>query len=446
MNILVIHNYYKDRGGEDAVFENEVRELKRIGHNVLVYTRHNNEIDGYGFLAKLKFVINCFLGMKTAHDLKRIVRDNKIDIAHVHNVFPLITPAAYRILKKNRVRVVQTIHNYRFLCPNGLLYTKGSNCQRCLGGNFFNCVKYRCYKESFLFSLLYALMVMSGQKIFKSCIDGYIALTEYVRGLFVNAGFDEKKIFVKDNGFVPNKKNIGKSKGYFLYLARLSKEKGIDFILESFARLKKYRLVVAGIGDRLDHYKKNYNFPNIQFTGFVKSAEKEKLLRNAGALVVPSVWYENYPVSIIEAFSYGLPVIASETGGIPYIIKNNFNGLLFKPGNFESLDEALGIYTRNKTLRSRLGENAKRTFVERMEFSANIRLLEDIYQKVLAMKVNVGGIMFDNVDMAGAVGMIERRIREYKGAAASFVCIANQDIISRCRHVEGLSCDYINRA
>src|SRR4030042_2544230 len=168
MNILIIHNYYKHRGGEDAVFENESNALEKLGHKVIKYTRNNREIDDYSILQKLGFIFSLFNNKKTIDDLKIILSGNRIDIAHIHNIFPLISTSVYRFLKENNIKIVQTIHNYRFLCPNALFFRWNKNCMLCAKGNFFYCMIFKCFKKSFILSTLYSLIVMRNQKIFKN--------------------------------------------------------------------------------------------------------------------------------------------------------------------------------------------------------------------------------------------------------------------------------------
>jgi len=383
VNILLIHNYYKVRGGEDTVFNNEYEALKNQGINVIKYTRDNKEIDNFNLLMKLKFFISSFNNKKTVKDLNKILSKNKFDIAHVHNVFPLISPNVYGLLKKYGIKVIQTIHNYRFLCPNGLFFINGKNCRKCLNGRFGNCIKYRCFKNSLLLSWLYSSIIKKNQYNFKNNIDIYIALTDFVKKIFIDSGYDKKKIYIKDNGFIDKKLKRSESKGYFLYLGRISKEKGINFLLDSFIVMNKYILKIAGLSPDIDEYKTGYAHKNIEFIGYIDGSEKERLIREAIALILPSEWFENYPMVIVEAFSYGIPVIASNIGGIPYIIEDGVNGFLFDTGDASSLNEKLDKLYNNPKLRNKMGDNARSTFLSRMENNKNIKKLIDIYKDVL---------------------------------------------------------------
>ena len=386
MNILIIHNYYSQRGGEDAVFENESKALEQLGHKVIRYSRNNKEIENYSLIKKIKFICSIFSSKKTKEDIKKIINENKIDIAHIHNIFPLITTAIYKVLKKNNIKVIQTIHNYRFLCINAFFYRNNKLCMFCAKGNFLYGIAFKCFKNSYILSTLYSVIIMINQKIFRNYIDGYISLTEFTKDIFIKYGYSENKVFIKDNGFIDNNIRRKKSGGYFLFLSRISQEKGIIFLLDFFKEFNQYKLIVAGSGDQIDFYKKNYDYPNIIFKGFVAGEKKNKLIQEAEALILPSVWYENYPISIIESFCCGIPVIGSNIGGISYIIEDGENGYLFETNNKVHLKEKIEKIYANYELRERLGNNARDFYLKRMEIFNNIKVLEKIYIKVINEK------------------------------------------------------------
>lgn len=382
MNILIIHNYYSQRGGEDAVFENESKALENLGHNVIRYSRNNIEIDYYNFFKKITFIFSIFGNKKTVNDIKKIIDENNIEIAHIHNIFPLISTSVYKILKKNNIKIVQTIHNYRFFCINAFFYRNDKNCMLCAGGNYIFGLVFRCFKRSYILSALYSFIIALNQKIFRDYINGYISLTGFTKNLFTKYGYKKEKFFIKDNGFIDNNIRRKKSAGYFLFLGRISREKGIIFLLDFFKEFNQYKLIIAGTGNNIENYKKSYNSSNIIFTGYIEGDRKNQLIQEAEALILPSVWYENYPVSIVESFCCGIPVIASNTGGIPYIIENGKNGFLFEVNNKVILKEKIDKIYRNNDLRDQMGNNARNTYLKKMEMHNNIKKLADIYEKV----------------------------------------------------------------
>lgn len=384
MNILLVHNYYKIRGGEDAVFENETAELEKRGHKVIKYVKNNSEIDGYNFIQKILFFPRAIYNFTTVRDLKNILKKEKIDVAHIHNVFPLISPSIYRYLKKKGIKIVQTIHNYRFLCPNGLFFRNGEVCELCKEGAFSNAVKYKCYKESAIFSLLYAAIIKFNYNTFRRFIDGYIALTEFTKKIFVGADFDENKIYIKGHGLEDKLFAPMTGKKYFLYIGRLSKEKGIDFLLECFSKLPDFNLSIAGAYDQNSDYFLTYkSYNNIRFLGFSFGEVKENLIQESTAVIIPSVCYETYSLTLVEAFRAGITVVGSSIGGIPYIINDGVNGELFEPNNFEQFKSKLEKLYNDNDYRNNLNDDARKTFLEKMEFSKNITILEDIYKEIL---------------------------------------------------------------
>lgn len=381
MNILLIHNYYQQRGGEDAVFENEFSALSTQEVNVFKYEVFNSQISGTSFFSKIFSLFNILYNGHVYRDIKNIIEKENIEIVHVHNVFPLITPRIYRILKKYRVKIIQTVHNYRFICPNGLLFRNNSICYECRGGKFFNCIRYRCYKDSFIFSFLYSYLIKRYSKDFRRKIDLFIALNDFVRDKLVDAGFDSSKIVIKDNMASDSDLKRKSDGGYYLFLGRLSSEKGVEFMTECFSE-NGFKLTVGGDGPVLELLRKKYaSFQNINFSGFVTGDKKNELLAGASALIVPSVWYENYPMTIVEAFKAGIPVIASDIGGLSSIINDNVNGFLFEPASCRSLIEILTSFSSE--IRERTGDAARQTFIERMEKNANVRKLIGIYKSVL---------------------------------------------------------------
>ena len=151
MTILAIHNYYQIKGGEDSVFDQETEALEKAGFNVIRYTKHNDETNNLSVIHKIKYFFSALYNFKTVKDIKKIIKNNQIDIAHIHNVFPLISPSVYNILAVNGIKIVQTLHNYRFLCPNGLFLRKNKICMLCKSGAYINCFFKKCYKNSLLY-------------------------------------------------------------------------------------------------------------------------------------------------------------------------------------------------------------------------------------------------------------------------------------------------------
>lgn len=392
MNILVIHNYYKIRGGEDIVFENEVNALKKKSSvNVFSFCVNNKETEG-GFFKKVAYLFKIISGnRKLRNNILKIIKDNSIDIVHIHNVFPLITPFIYRSLKKRtNVKIVQTIHNFRFVCPSGLLFYKGKICTACLKNkNFKKCVALGCYRDSKVFSALYSFLIGKTGKSLRNDIDCYLALNDFAASVLAKSGFPQDKIKVRGNCLPDVKNNVRGEGEYYLFIGRISSEKGLENALNAFVKLPECELVIAGTGELEAELKEKYAaYENIKFIGFADEAAKEKLFRNAKAVIVPSIWYENFPMVIIEAFRHGIPVISNAWGAINGIVTDKVNGLLSGKEDdsyemrAENIAESVRLFESDKSLRARLGDNARRTFSEKMEAGKSIDDLIHIYEEL----------------------------------------------------------------
>ena len=347
MKILQVHNFYQTPGGEDSVVRAEKELLESKGHSIIPYYRHNDEIKNYDFTEKIKFFRDTVYSKGAFSRLGELADKEKPDVAHIHNVFPLISPSAYYTLRSRKIPIVQTVHNYRFLCPNGFFYTKGAICRRCARGNTLHCLFNRCYKDSFLLSGLYAMvfLVHRRRNSFLKNVDIFIVLNNFTMELLVGNGFPPDRIKVVGN-FLPvdNTTSCYEKEDYAVFMGRLSSEKGIMTLLEAFLKTGPIKLKIAGTGileKRIREYIKEKGMEQVEMMGFVSGNEKRELLRKAKASIIPSEWYENFPMSAVESLSVGTPVIASRIGGLSELIEDGLNGLLFNPGDSDELAEKI---------------------------------------------------------------------------------------------------------
>ena len=393
MNILIVHNYYKIRGGEDVVFENEVEALKKKSSvNVFTYSVNNQETDG-GFFHKIIFLGKILSGnRRVSNEILKIIKDKKIDIVHFHNVFPLITPFVYRFLKKHsNVKIVQTIHNFRFVCPSGLLFHKGKICKSCLmTGNFKPCISTKCYRDSRLFSVLYSYLIKKTAISVRNDIDLCLTLNDFAKSILVQAGFKDDKIKVRGNS-LPDIHICKRLEGkHYLFIGRISKEKGLENAIKAFVKLPECDFMVAGTGPLYEELQEKYkDYQNIKFAGFTDGETKRDLFLNAKAVIIPSIWYENFPMVVIEAFRYGIPVISNAWGAIVGIATHNQNALLSGTENdtdderTENILQSVKKFEADKILRDKLGNNARQTFLEKMEAEKSIAKLINIYKELI---------------------------------------------------------------
>jgi glycosyltransferase involved in cell wall biosynthesis len=347
MRVLLVHTAYQQFGGEDSVVRAERALLESHGDEVLLYSRHNDEINDFTLTDKAAFFPQSIYSWKTSGEIADVVRGFRPDVAFVHNPYPLISPSVYHKLHALGVPAVQVLHNFRPFCPNGFFYTQGKICEDCKGGNYLNAIRKRCYKDSYVFSGLYALTLGTNRLAgMVNKIAGFICLTEFFKVKMLEAGVPESKLFVRPN-FVsapPLDEGNGQAGSYALYLGRLSPEKGCWTLIHAFEQLPQVPLKILGTGPmekELQDYVRNKGLKNIEFLGFKSGDEKWQILRHSRCLVVPSEWYENFPVTVLEAYMASKPVIASRMGGLPYIVEDGISGLLFEAGNIADLARSI---------------------------------------------------------------------------------------------------------
>lgn len=393
MKILAIHNDYQIQGGETIVFLAEIQLLKNAGHTVIPYVRNNDEIPKYDFFKKLAFFPNAIFSLKSYFELRRLVKNERPDIAHVHNVFPLISPSVYTALHHENVPIVQTVHNFRFLCPNGLFLTHGHLCERCKFGNTLHAVHLKCYRNSILLSLLYAVSIGLHRSLGTfNRIDRFIALTEFAKDKFTEARFTKaEKISVLGNYLqmpLPEPLFTKPVDGYLAYLGRLSEEKSISTLIKAVAGIEGLTLKIAGDGperNALQEMVKGLKLERVEFVGHISGEDKWNFLRNAIGTVIPSKCYENFPLLILECMAVGTPVIGSNLGGIPHIICDRQNGLIFDHSKPEDLKEKilwlLNHPDKAKGIAQRGLETVEMEYTSQVHYQQLIRIHETLMQK-----------------------------------------------------------------
>ncbi len=378
--VLLVHNYYQIPGGEDTVVANEKRLLEEHGHEVLLYTRHNKEINGAGKLQKLLLPFVMLYNPRTAREVGRILREQRVDIVHVHNTLFLISPAVYYAARRCGVPVVQTIHNFRLLCPGATFYRDGQICEDCVTRGLGCAVKHACYRASRAQTLLCVLSThlhrLTG--IYKHLY--YIALTQFNKDkLLLHPQLRAEQIFVKPN-YVPARTGEAAREG-FIYAGRLDQLKGVDVLLAAWRLLGSDapRLTVCGSGPMADwcaEQVREYGL-NVELKGFVENDTAKALIARSRALILPTMWYEGFPMTILEAYAAGTPVICSDLGNAGSVVEEGVTGWKFEPGSAEALAEAVRGWTD-------LSESVRRVFEERYTAEANYRELSEIYARVLS--------------------------------------------------------------
>jgi glycosyltransferase involved in cell wall biosynthesis len=381
MKVAVVHNFYQQAGGEDVVFRAESNLLSAQGHTVLRYTTDNRQIKGIG---RFSLATRAIWNRSVYRELRELFRRERPDIAHFHNTFPLVSPAGYYAARAEGIAVVQTLHNFRMVCPSGLLFRDGHPCEECVGKLFpWPSIVHACYHNSHAATAAKAGMLTLHKPLgtWTRIVGTYIALSEFSRRKFIEGGLPPDKIVVKPN-FVEVDPGAGSHLGgYALFVGRLSPEKGVETIIDTWNTMKNHvPLKIVGEGPLDNQLRaRAADRSQVQFLGIQPASRVRELMRDAWVLIVPSRWYEGLPLVVLEAFAAGLPVIASDLGNLSALVDHERTGLLFRPGDPNDLRQKLAWAECHSDAMVAMGQRARQVYKERYTASANYRLLMDIY-------------------------------------------------------------------
>lgn len=382
----MVHNAYQHRGGEDAVVESELALLRSRGHVVETFFRSNDDVAG---MSTLSLARQTLWSGRTSRDVAERVRRFQPDLIHAHNTFPLISPSLYWAAQRAGVPVVQTLHNFRLMCLNALFLRQGRVCEDCMGHLPWRGVARGCYRDSRAASGVLAgmLTLHRGLGTYRHKVARYIALNEFCRGKFIEGGLPAERVVVKPN-FVDWKEEGSGFKGQgsrgepgLLFVGRLSVEKGVAVLGAAMGLLPGVCLRVAGDGPQAGLLD---GVAGVTRLGSLPSAAVRAEMALALALVVPSVWYENFPRTIVEAFACGLPVIASRIGALADIVRDGQTGLLFEPGDARDLADRMAWAQANPQRMAAMGAAARAQYEAEFSPEVNYRRLMEIYDGVLA--------------------------------------------------------------
>lgn len=383
LKILLIHTAYKFKGGEDTVVEQEIDLLKEK-HEVKVLFFQNVG----GLKGALQFLFSIW-NRRAVHKVKVAIQEFKPDVVHIHNWHFALGPLVFRVIHSLRIPVVHTVHNYRLLCPSGILLHKGQLFTDSLKQSFpWKAVLKKVYRSSVVQTFWLAFIVWFHKKIgtWKK-IDSYVCLTPFAVDLFQesNFGVEKKQFSVKPNFTTsPEIRQSFEKENHFLFIGRLSEEKGIEILLKAFKELP-FLLRIAGDGPLKSHVvQATSNYSNISYIGNLTNIEVGLELGKAQALIFPSVWYETFGLVNIEAFSIGTPVLASKIGAPQSLIIDGYNGYHFEAGNEKNLKEVvLKFNSLSETEKNQMSHNAFESY--KFNYSPKLQLdyFESIYDKVL---------------------------------------------------------------
>jgi glycosyltransferase involved in cell wall biosynthesis len=390
MKILVAHNLYQQPGGEDHCVTAEVAMLEAHGHEVISYRLHNDSIHALG---PLRAASRTIWSRPAYRQVRELLRTHRPQIAHFHNTFPLISPAAYYAARAENVGVVQTLHNFRLLCPNAMFFREGRACEDCLGRSFaWPGIVHKCYRGSRTASAAVATMATAHRVLgtWRKAVDVYIALTEFSRRKFIQGRLPAEKIVVKSNFVYPDPGAGAGTGGYAMFVGRLSAEKGVETLLAAWKAVRnRMPLKIVGDGPLAAMVADSVaSDSRIEWLGHKPVEEVYALLGDAAFLVFPSQCYETFGRVAIEAFAKGTPVVASQIGAIAELVEHGRTGLLFKPGDSAALAQTImDLASHPEQLIAMRGE-ARAEFESRYTATCNYQQLMAIYGDALRARGN----------------------------------------------------------
>jgi glycosyltransferase involved in cell wall biosynthesis len=389
--LLLVHNAYRsvEPSGENEVVRHEAEGLSSRGHDVRVWGPSSDEIAGLSALQKLALPGRVVWSRPSAKALARVVATERPDLVHIHNTFPLISASILGVLEEHGVPGVATLHNYRLLCAGGSLFRDGRPCHECLPSAHLPGIRHGCYRDSRLATVPVAMANAVSRRRWQG-LAALVTLSAAQRQLFVDAGFDPRRVVVKPN-FVPEVagSDVEPPPGDgFVFAGRLTDTKGIRVILEAWAILARRglepRLTLVGSGP-LEAEARRFaaTHPSVRMVGQVSPTECYAQIRQSRAVLAPSTWEETFGLVVVEAMMLGRPALVSAIGSFPDLVRHGEDGLVVPPGDAQALADAVASLERSDELARRLGTAARATYERRFRADANLELLESIYDTVL---------------------------------------------------------------
>lgn len=359
----------------------EASLLEARGHRVIRYSLHNDEIPKMGRFALAKATV---WNSTVYRELGGLLRQERPDLIHFHNTFPLISPAAYYAAREAGVPVVQTLHNYRLICPNGLLFRESRPCELCVGKAMaWPGIVYSCYRHSRSATAVTAAMLAwhRAHGTWTGAVDMYIALSEFSRHKFIEGGLPANRIMVKPN-FLNTDPGLGDHAGEFaLFIGRLSPDKGVDTLITAWRQLRR-ALPLKVVGDGPLQGKIDHSTMDVEWLGHLTRDRVILLMKQAAFLILPSKVYENFPLTILEAFATGLPVITSGHGALAEIVHEGQTGRLFRAGDATNLASTVEWALGHREEMAAMGRRARVEFKAKYTAERNYDILMRAYRAV----------------------------------------------------------------
>ncbi len=385
-SVLVIHNRYQQAGGEDTVVEAEVALLRGGGHRVMRYERHNSEIARYTARRKSSLLFSTAWNTQSYLAIRALIREQKPDIAHCHNIHPLVSPSAYYACRAEGVPVVQTLHNYRLICPAGTLFRSGQPCDGC-GRQSILGIWRGCYRDSKAQTATVAAMTglhrLAGT--WTQVIDAYVAPSQFCREMHVHGGLPAERIVHRPNFLAADPGQRTGRGEYALFVGRLCAEKGVLEMLDGWRHLPEVPLRLVGDGPLRQEATQLIGSAalNAKLLGQVSRHDTWAQIKAARFLVFPSRWHEPFGMTLLEAAACGVPAIAARVGAIPELVQHQQTGLVFSPDHLGAMIECVRSAWSQPERMQEMGINARRSYLNNFTAEQSYHCLMQIYRSVL---------------------------------------------------------------
>jgi glycosyltransferase involved in cell wall biosynthesis len=388
VRVGIFHNQYVWRGGEDAVVALEAELLRKAGCEVDLFTLDNRDAKLDSLVGRLRAGLRARGNPESARQVAAFVDPHPIDVAHVHNFFPLLTPAAHEVLHARGIPVVQTLHNYRLFCANGAFLREGRPCEDCVAAGPWNAVRHACYRGSRVQTAVWAEATahQRRQRTFERCVTLFVAPSAFARSKLVAAGLDPARIVVKPNPVAdPGEPRWGGHGA--VYVGRLSEEKGPRLLLEAWRELAGLPLTIVGSGPLEAELRAlGSRIPGVRFTGQVSPEAVREQLREALFLVAPSICYENFPLAVAEAMAAGKAAIASHPTAMAELVDPGRTGLLVPSGDVSALARACRELAADPDRAEAMGREARARYEDELSPERSVVRLLELYERVLGRR------------------------------------------------------------
>ena len=382
MRVLFIHNKYLEYGGEDAVVRDESALLRERGIEVQQYERDNADI---AHLSRLRVAVDTVWSNRSAREVGAVLDRFRPDIVHCHNTFPLVSPSVYQTAGVRNIPVVQSLHNFRLVCPQAFLLRDDKPCEACLGALPWRGVVHRCYRGSAAQSAVLVAMIGVNRMLgtYQKSVTRYVALNDFCRRKFIQSGLPADRIVVKPNFVDLPSILVDTPRRGGLFVGRISREKGIRVIGEAYRSMPAGERTLDVIGQGIEEQWLD-DIDGVRMLGRKSSDEIYQAMSHAAYLLMPSIWYENFPRVLVEAFGCGLPVIASRLGAMAELVEDGVTGLLVEPGDAVDLAHKIAWADANPKVMREMGRTARLRYEQKYTASANFESLTSIYREAIA--------------------------------------------------------------